>query len=111
MDLVIIEGLDITINLAEIALMKAIRVDNPHYIPAIPRMEIKEQGGQPYFEKTEITLKSGEKVVIELPYSDMVLVIKKWMSIGQEQPPQVTPKAPKPKGKANASRKVDKTKK
>ena len=43
MDLVIIEGLDITINLAEIALMKAIKVDNPHYIPAIPHMEVKEQ--------------------------------------------------------------------
>ena len=66
-----------------------------------------------------MTLKSGEKVIIELSYSDMVLVIKKWMSIGQGQEhiklvtPKVTLKErnPKPKGKANASRKVDKTKK
>ena len=85
MDLVIIEGLGITINLAEIALMKAIKIDNPHNIPAIKRLGVKEQGGPPFYEKTEITLKSGETVVVGLPYSDMVLVVKRWMSIGQEE--------------------------
>ena len=109
MDLVIIEGLDITINLAEIAMMKAIKIDNPTYIPAIPHKDVKEQGGSPYFEKTEITLKCGEKILVELPYSDFVLVIRKWMSIGQEEGSTKT--KTKPKGKANASSKVDKAKK
>lgn len=81
MDLIILEGLDITIDLSEIAMMKGLKIDNPLYIPAIPDKHITEQGGLPYFQHTEITLKCGEKVIIELPYSQLVLVIKKWMTI------------------------------
>ena len=81
MDLIILEGLDITIDLSEIAMMKGIKIDNPTYIPAMPDKGIVEQGGAPYFEQTEITLRCGESVVVELPYSQFVMVIKKWMTV------------------------------
>jgi hypothetical protein len=80
MDLVILEGLNITVNLAEIAAIKTLQVDNPRYIPAIPEKNVKEQGGQPYFEFTEITLKSGKEIVLEIPYTTFLAVVKGWMS-------------------------------
>jgi hypothetical protein len=80
MDLVILEGLNITVNLAEIATIKTLQVDNPRYIPAIPDKNVKEQGGPPYFEFTEVTLKSGKEVVLEIPYATFILIVKKWMT-------------------------------
>ena len=104
MDLIILEGLDITINLAEIAMLKAIKIDNPTYIPAIPSKEIKEVGGVTYFERTEITLRCGEKMLVELPYSDFILVVKKWMSVSGGMKEET-------KGTKDGSGKVGKSKK
>ena len=81
MDLIILEGLNVTIDLSEIAMMKQELVNNPNHIPAIESKGIKESGGEPYYDYTEITLKCGEKMLLKLPYNQMVTVIKKWMSV------------------------------
>jgi len=85
MDLLILEGLEVTIDLAEIAMMKGLRMDNPRYIPAMPDKGVPEQNTPPYYSKTEIVLKSGEKVVMDVAYAQMVNVVKTWIS-GQPGP-------------------------
>ena len=107
MDLLILDGLDITIDLSEIAAMKGLRIDNPTYIAAMPTKGIPEQNFPPYYSKTEVILKSGEKILLDVAYSQMVLVIKKWLS---QIPSEVEPtpetegellqeEKPKPKSK------------
>ena len=80
MDLLILEGLEITLDLAEIAVMKGVRVDNPRYIPPMPEKGIPEQNYPPFFSKTEIVLKSGEKMVLDVAYAQMVNVVKTWIA-------------------------------
>lgn len=80
MDLLILDGLEITLDLSEIAAMKGIRIDNPKYIPAMPSKNVPEQNLPPFFSKSEIILKSGEKMVIDVAYAQMVNVLKTWIA-------------------------------
>ena len=66
MDLMILEGLNIALDLSEIAMAKGVQIDNPRHIPAMPSKGIKQSGGAPYFDFTEVTLKGVYNVFIVL---------------------------------------------
>jgi hypothetical protein len=79
MNLMILDRLNITIDLSEIAMAKAVQIDNPRYIPAMPEKGVKASGGLPYFDFTEVTLKSGKEVMLEMQYVQFIAVVKQWM--------------------------------
>ncbi len=62
-----IDYLKVEIDRNEIALIKEVKIDNPHYIPAMPSKGINEKGN-PYFVQTQLVLKSGYVEMLDISY-------------------------------------------
>ena len=62
-----IDYLNVEIDKKEIALIKGLKIDNPQYIPAMPNKGIAKIG-EPYFERTQIVLKSGHEEILDISY-------------------------------------------